>query len=241
MKNSIHDVKKRFVNLQKQIELICKQVGRDSASVLLLAVSKKQPLNKLKEIAFNKGYGQEHFGENYTQELIERQKHFPHLKWHFIGPLQSNKLKYVIGNVYLIHSMGSFKHLKQANQIAQQKDITQDILLQINLSHEPSKQGFNIDQLESVFSFLEECAYQGQGYLKCKGLMTLPPLTQNAQTSKIYFQELKNLLHRFKKQFSFLGEDFKELSMGTSQDFVVAIEEGSTIVRLGECLFGPRN
>ena len=83
MKNSIHDVKKRFVNLQKQIELICKQVGRDSASVLLLAVSKKQPLNKLKEIAFNKGYGQEHFGENYTQELIERQKTFSSFKMAF--------------------------------------------------------------------------------------------------------------------------------------------------------------
>ena len=88
--------------------------------------------------------------------------------------------------------------------------------------------------------FLEEYEHQGYGHLKCKGLMVLPPLTQDAQNSRIYFQELKGLLDRFKKQFQFLGKDFKELSMGTSQDFIVAIEEGSTIVRLGECLFGPR-
>ena len=234
-------VKGNLTNITRQIDLACNKIDRNPKSVLLLAVSKKQPLDKLREIAFDKDFGHEHFGENYVQELIERQKHFPHLKWHFIGPLQSNKLKFIIGNVYLIHSMSSFKHLKQANQIAQEKDVTQDILLQVNLSYETSKQGFNVDQLESVFSFLEECKYQGHGYLKCKGLMTLPPLTDNAQNSKVYFQELKNLLHRFKKQFSFLGEDFKDLSMGTSQDFVVAIEEGSTIVRLGECLFGPRN
>ena len=238
MKSPLCDIRKNLTSLKKQIELTCKQVGRDSKSILLLAVSKKQPLNKLKEIASNDEH--KHFGENYIQELIERQKYFPHLKWHFIGPLQSNKLKFVIGNVYLIHSMSSFKHLKQSNQIAQEKGITQDILLQVNLSHEASKQGFTIDQLESVFTFLEECEHQGYGYLKCKGLMTLPPLTENAEDSKVYFQELKSLLNNFKKQFSFLGEDFKQLSMGTSQDFIVAIEEGSTIVRLGECLFGPR-
>ncbi len=239
MKDIISDIKKNLTSLRKQIELTCKQVGRDPKSVLLLAVSKKQPLNKLKEITSNDEH--KHFGENYAQELMERQKYFPHLKWHFIGSLQPNKLKFVIGNVYLVHSMSSFKHLKQGHQIAQKKCVTQDILLQVNLSHETSKQGFTVDQLESVFTFLEECEHQGYGHLKCKGLMILPPLTQNAEDSKVYFQELKSLLNRFKKQFSFLGEDFKQLSMGTSQDFIVAIEEGATIVRLGECLFGPRN
>ena len=233
------NVKKNLTSLKKQIKLTCKQVNRDPKSVLLLAVSKKQPLSKLKEIAFDDEH--EHFGENYVQDIIERQKHFPHLKWHFMGQLQSNKLKFIIGNVYLIHSMNSFKHLKQGNQIAQKKGVTQDILLQVNLSHETSKQGFTVDQLESVFTFLEECEHQGYGHLKCKGLMTLPPLTQNAKDSKVYFQGLRSLLNRFKKQFSFLGDDFKQLSMGTSQDFIVAIKEGATIVRLGECLFGPRS
>ena len=233
-------IKENFTNIRQKIEFTCKKASRDPKSVLLLAVSKKQPLNKLEEIAFGK-FEHEHFGENYVQELIERQKHFPHLKWHFIGPLQTNKLKFVVGSVYLIHSMSSFKNLKQGYQIAQKKSVTQDILLQVNLSDESSKQGFTIDQLESVFIFLEECEHQGYGNLKCKGLMTLPPLTDNPQDSKIYFQELKRLLDRFKKQFPFLGEGFKELSMGTSQDFTVAIEEESTIVRLGECLFGPRS
>ena len=149
----VNDVKKNFLNLKRQIELACRSSDRDPKSVLLLAVSKKQPLSKLKEIASGENIRHEHFGENYVQELMERQKQFPHLKWHFIGPLQSNKLKFIIGNVHLIHSMGSFKNLKQSNQIAQERDVTQDILLQVNLSDETSKQGFNIDQLESVFVF----------------------------------------------------------------------------------------
>ena len=234
-------IKENLTNIKQHIELTCKKMGRDPKTVLLLAVSKKQSLSKLKEIALDKTFAHEHFGENYVQELMERQKHLPHLKWHFIGPLQSNKLKLVIGSVYLIHSVCSFKNLKQGHQIAQENGVVQDILLQVNLSEESSKQGFTVEQLESVFIFLEECEHQGYGNLKCKGLMTLPPLTDNAQDSRLYFQELKNLLDRFKKQFSFLGAGFKELSMGTSQDFIVAIEEGSTIVRLGECLFGPRD
>ena len=153
MRYSVNDINENLIDLRKQIELACRSSGRDPKSVLLLAVSKKQSLDKLKVVACSKSLGHEHFGENYIQELVERQKHFPNLKWHLIGQLQSNKLKLIIGNVYLIHSMGCFKHLKQANKIAQQKSITQDILLQVDFSHETSKQGFTVDQLESAFYF----------------------------------------------------------------------------------------
>lgn len=226
-------IQQNLTNLQNQIELACKNIGRDPKSVLLLAVSKKQPLNKLKKIVYDTGH--KHFAENYVQHILERQKYFPHLQWHLIGKLQSNKLKFVIGNVYLIHSMGDIKHLQLADKLAGQKDTVQNILLQVNLSDHITKQGFTRDQLKDAFIFLKESQH-----LICRGLMTLPPLTQDPQSSRIYFQQLKSLLESLKQRFGFLKEDFKELSMGTSQDFIVAIEEGATIVRLGQCLFGPR-
>ena len=235
LKSENLSVQQNLTSLQNQIDLACKNIGRDPKSILLLAVSKKQPLSKLKEIAYNYDSGHKHFAENYVQHIIDRQKHFPHLQWHFIGRLQSNKLKFVIGNIYLIHSMGDIKHLQLADKLANKKNIVQDILLQVNFSDQITKQGFTKNQLEDAFIFLEKSQY-----LKCKGLMTLPPLTQNPQNSRIYFRQLKILLESSKQQFNFLKEDFKELSMGTSQDFIVAIEEGATIVRLGQCLFGPR-
>ena len=224
-------VQQNLIYLQNQIKKACQSMNRDVQDVLLLAVSKKQPLNKLQEIATV----QKHFAENYVQELLERQKLLPYLKWHFIGRLQSNKLKLLVGSVELIHTISHLKHLLLAHKLAQGQDRLQNILLQVNLSGESSKEGFDIYQIKEAFIFLKNSPY-----LKCKGLMTLPPLTQKAEDSRMYFQQLRGLLKSFKKQFAFLGEDFKELSMGTSQDFIVAIEEGATIVRLGEKLFGAR-
>ena len=224
------NISENLLSLQDQIKSACQSVGRDPASVLLVAVSKKQPIHRLEELA--KVHG--HFAENYVQSLQERQRYFPHLKWHFIGKVQSNKLKFLIGNVELIHTIDHLTILEKADRLARSKKVIQDILLQVNLSREASKQGFFVEDMKEAFAFLA-----GSQHLKCKGLMTLPPFTKEAISSKTYFRELKALLESSKTQFA-LGDDFKELSMGTSQDFVVAIEEGATMIRLGESLFGPR-
>lgn len=224
-------LKENLASLKHQIRLTCQSLRRDPESVLLVAVSKKQPLSKLKEMGFH----HQHFAENHVQDLLERQKYFPDLKWHFIGRIQSNKLKFLIGKTYLIHSMNQLKYLKLADKLAHDQNVVQDVLLQVHLSDEISKQGFLTKDLPEAFCFLKTSRH-----LKCKGLMTLPPFTKDASLSRIYFQKLRALQEYLKKTYDFLGSHFRELSMGTSQDFLVAIEEGATMVRVGEKLFGPR-
>lgn len=216
-----------------------KTAGRAEGSLKLIAVSKKQPLEKI--IVLWQA-GQRDFGENYVQEWqTKAQALAKHplaktapIRWHFIGHLQSNKVKELIGQVDCIHSVGSFKLAQKISQIAAAKKLTQKILLQVNLGNEVSKSGFSAAELLKQLANLA-----GLSHLEICGLMAIPPVSSDTKTTRSYFKDLKSLLKQCNQQ-NVLQKDLHELSMGMSQDFGVAIEEGATMIRLGTLLFGPR-
>jgi pyridoxal phosphate enzyme (YggS family) len=183
--------------------------------------------------------GLHHFGENYCQEwqskaakLTERKSE---IFWHFIGHLQSNKVKEVVGHVEYIHTLDSLKLAAKVSKRAESLGLKQKALLEINLAAEDSKSGFLIEDLHDKFAELS--ALPG---LAIRGLMCIPPVGPNAEASRPYFKKLKSLLDEWNRSGIFTPP-LTELSMGMSQDFEVAIAEGATMIRVGTELFGPRN
>lgn len=199
----------------------------------IIAVSKLQPIEKILNL---KKQGHLDFGENYVQELIEKKKLINdiEIKWHFIGHLQTNKVKFIVGEVVLIHSVDSLKLAKAIDQEAKKKNITQSILIQVNVALEESKSGFSEETLLKVWP--ELCELKN---INIKGLMTMPPLQNSAEQNVIYFQKLKNLRNVLNTS-SNLSHNLIELSMGTSGDYLCAAQEGATMVRIGTLLFGER-
>lgn len=221
-------IKESREKILKQIKSACLKFNRNVNEVKLLAVSKKQPLWKLKEMV---AAGQKSLGENYVQELLQKQEELKDLNidWHLIGPLQSNKVSKIIGKVSLIHSVSNLKLAKFISEKCKEKNIIQNVLLQINTSGEVSKSGMD---LENSAEFIREALTLPN--IKIIGLMTMPPFTDNSEDSRPHFQILRKLRDDFK------DSGILELSMGTTQDFEIAIQEGATIIRVGEALFGPR-
>lgn len=219
-------MKNRRIQILEKIKNVCSSCDRNENGILLLAVSKKQSIERIKSMI---EVGQIEFGENYVQEFLEKKELLKdkNIKWHLIGPLQSNKVSKIVGEVSLIHSVDSFKLAKNISEKAKEKDVVQDILLQINVSSEASKSGMDLDQSDVFF---EQAS--GLSHVQIRGLMTMPPFADNPENSRKHFKFLKKLSEKYK---------LKELSMGTTQDFEVAIQEGATIIRVGEALFGPRS
>jgi len=191
----------------------------------LLAVSKLQPTPKIEALY---RLGQKHFGENYIQEALKKIELLKPLdiQWHLIGPIQKNKVKYLKNNFAYIHSVDSYELAYLISEKALQINYQQKIFLQINLSQETSKSGFNLSSIKSEWDSLIKL----KG-IKIIGLMTMPPLQNNAEENRPFFKELFELSRQ-------LG--LSELSMGTSHDYKVALEEGATWIRLGTVLFGER-
>jgi MAF protein len=192
----------------------------------LLAVSKLQPVEKIRSLYQT---GQRQFAENYVQEALEKQKllaALPNIEWHFIGTLQKNKTKNVVGNFKIIHSVDSQLLAEKISHEAIKKGLVQQIILQINLAKEATKSGFDEKTLLMNFSNINEL----RG-IKVVGLMTMPPLSDDPEKTRPYFKNLRLLAQN-------LG--LQELSMGTSSDYNIALEEGSTMVRLGTVIFGQR-
>lgn len=222
------EMKQRKEKILKQIQEACVRFHRNVNDVKLLAVSKKQSLNKLKEMV---SLGQKSLGENYVQELLQKQETLSNLNidWHLIGPLQSNKVSKIIGKVSLIHSVSNIKLAKIISEKAKENGIVQNVLLQINTSGEASKNGVDLKDSEK---FIREALSLSN--IKVQGLMTMPPFTDDGEDSRPHFQILRKLRDAF-KDYGVI-----ELSMGTTQDFEIAIQEGATIIRVGEALFGSR-
>lgn len=196
----------------------------------LVAVSKTQSAARIRELA---AQGQKIFAENYVQEALPKVKELSDLglEWHFIGRLQKNKVKQVVGVFDLIHSVDSLDLAETINRIAGEKGHIQRVLLQLNLASEESKGGFSRVEFSEKIEALQDLKN-----LQIEGLMTMPPLFEEAERSRPYFQELRELEKKYGKDFPLLYE----LSMGTSADFEVALEEGATLVRLGTLVFGER-
>lgn len=203
----------------------CARVGRDPLTVKLVAVSKGQPLAKISAAS---AAGQRVFGENYVQEALEKLGRERDLEWHFIGTLQSNKAKFVVGAFDLIHTIDRESVLQAVSKKAVEQGLTQKILIEVNVGGEVSKGGVG---LADVNAFIRH-ARQLPG-LQVRGLMCMPP-PGPAESARPHFQTLSRILRGNR------DGDFCELSMGTTQDFEVAIEEGATLVRIGTDVFGPR-
>lgn len=220
--------------IREECHEILKQQGRTRESLKILAVSKLQALDKIRRL-YNAG--QRAFAENYAQEALLKQdtlKDLEDIEWHFIGTLQKNKAKMVVGKFVLIHSVDSYDLAKAISQQAEKIKTSQKVLLQVNLAQEITKGGFDRESL--LTQWPEISALPG---IEIDGLMTMPPLSDEPEDVRSYFKDLKILQAELLKRGA-SRHHLHELSMGTSHDYHVAIEEGATIVRLGTILFGDR-
>ena len=191
----------------------------------LLAVSKLQSIQKITQLYH---LGQEHFGENYIQEALEKIEKLKDLsiQWHLIGPIQKNKIKFLKNHFSYIHSVDSVELAQKISEKSLAIGHCQKVFIQVNISDEDSKSGFSVVDLNAAFPELKKLSG-----LKIVGLMTIPPLENEAEKNRIYFKKLKELGQKF---------NLVEFSMGTSHDYQVALEEGATWIRLGTILFGER-
>ena len=226
-------IKENIELVQEKIRLACQRAGRQEQEVTLIAVSKTKPLSMIEE-AYRAGMRE--FGENKPQELRDKAKLMKEpVRWHMIGTLQSNKIKYVTGTACMIHSVDSVNLAKSIEKEASKKDLIMEILLEVNIAEEETKHGFSVDELLSAI-----CELSMLPHLKIRGLMTVAPYTENAEENRIYFRKMKELLVDINaKNIDNVCMD--TLSMGMSSDFEVAIEEGATMVRVGTGIFGERN
>ena len=219
-----------IMGIRENIEKIKNEIGD---SVTLVAVSKTKPVSAVQE-AYD--CGQRDFGENKVQELVDKIPQLPSdIRWHLIGHLQRNKVKYIVDKVSLIHSVDSLRLAEEIEKQAASRDITVNILVQVNISHEESK--FGIDK-EEVFELIRNIS--AMPHIRIKGLMTIAPFTEDPETVRPVFRELKNLSIDIKGlNIDNVSTDI--LSMGMSGDYMTAIDEGSTMMRVGTGIFGERN
>ncbi len=218
--------------VQKNIKAACARSGRSETSVKLIAVSKTKPVAMLWE-AYEAGCRD--FGENKVQELIEKYEQMPKdIRWHMIGHLQRNKVKYIVDKVWLIHSVDSLRLAEEISKEAVRKNVKVSILVEVNVAGEESK--FGVTTQDAV-SLVEEIAKLPN--IVIKGLMTIAPYVENSEENRLYFAKLMqiyvDIIHK-----NIDNVFMEELSMGMTGDYEVAIEEGATYVRVGTGIFGER-
>ncbi len=204
-------------------------------NVKLVAVSKTKPSDIIME-AYQTGH--RIFGENKAQELIRKEQELPKdIEWHFIGHLQSNKAKYLVPFVSMIHSIDSFKILKTINKEARKNDRVVPCLLQFHIAQESSKFGLSEEEAREI---LDSEEYKKMENISLNGVMGMATFTGNEEQLRKEFRLLKTVFNRLKMDYFSGNDHFKEISMGMSGDYMLAVEEGSTIVRIGSKLFGAR-
>lgn len=200
--------------------------------VTLICVSKTKPNEAIVE-AYESG--ERNFGENKVQELAAKYEELPKdIKWHLIGHLQKNKVKYIVGKVELIHSLDNIKLLEELEKRYKAANEVANTLIQINIGNEDSKTGIDLKELEMLIEEVEKCQN-----VKVKGLMAIIPIGSNDECRE-YFKKMKNIFEALKNK-KFKNINMEILSMGMSGDYKIAIEEGSTMVRVGQGIFGSRN
>ena len=219
--------------VRRNIEEACMRVGRRPEEVTLITVSKTHPVPMLKE-AYEAGARD--FGENKVQELTDKLPKLPEdIKWHMIGHLQRNKVKYIIGKTTLIHSVDSLRLAEEINSESLKRGIIVDILIEVNVAEEESKFGVTVRETPAL---IEEIAKLPA--IRVKGLMTIAPNTENPEENRMFFRKLKQLSVDITTK-NIDNVSMNVLSMGMTGDYVVAVEEGSTCVRVGTGIFGQRD
>lgn len=228
----MNDIRDNIRSIRERIAAACLRSGRDPQLVRLIAVSKVKPAAMVEE-AFD--CGQTCFGESYVQEFRDKVELVePPVEWHFIGGLQSNKVKYLRGKVAMIHGVDRLSLAREIDRQWSKEDSAVDVLIQLNLAEEESKSGVSEQGLEEL---VRQVAALPQ--LRIRGLMTLPPNLADAEDVRPYFRRLRELAETIER-LSIPNVEMRELSMGMSHDFEVAVEEGATLVRVGTAIFGAR-
>ncbi len=226
-------IKHNIDAVNERIEAACKRSNRMPSEITLIAVSKTKPLELLQE-AYDAGA--RHFGENKVQELCDKVGLLPSsIHWHMIGHLQRNKVKYIVDNVTLIHSVDSYRLAEQIDLEAKKKGVQVDILIEVNIAKEESKFGVIA---EEVLPLIQEISNLSSVHVK--GLMTVAPYTEKAEENRPFFQKMHQLYVDI-KQKNIDNVSMEVLSMGMTGDYEIAIEEGATMIRVGTGIFGERD
>ncbi len=215
------------MTINENINLIKNNISDD---VLLVAVSKTQPISAIQE-AYEAGIRD--FGENKVQELLEKYESFPEVRWHFIGNLQKNKVKYLVDKVYLIHSLSSVSLLREIEKQYSKRDIKANVLIEVNVGREESKGGVLLEDIPNLIEEIEACQY-----VNVLGLMAIIP-PGDEESCRYYFKEMKKLWDSLSGN-NYKNITMKYLSMGMSSDYKIAVSQGSNIIRIGQGIFGKR-
>ena len=226
-------LKENLANVQKNISEACKKAGRDESEVTLIAVSKTKPVEMLQEIY---DAGIRTFGENKVQEMMDKEAVMPQdIQWHMIGHLQRNKVKYLMGKAALIHSVDSFRLAEEISSQSVKHQVETDILVEVNIAEEESKFGITKEEAIQLVTDISKLPN-----IHIKGLMTIAPFVDDPEDNRKYFKEIKQLSVDIKNK-NIDNVSMGILSMGMTGDYMVAIEEGATMVRVGTGIFGERN
>ena len=226
-------LKENYRNVQENIQRACEKVNRSVDEVTLISVSKTKPLTMLQE-AYD--CGAREYGENKVQEMTEKEGQLPKdIHWHMIGHLQTNKVKYIAPYVHLIHSVDSLKLAQEINRQGEKCNRSIPILIEVNIAEEESKFGIKKDETISLVREISKLPH-----VAIKGLMTIAPFVDDPEDNRVYFRGIKEL------SVDIANENIDNvcmdvLSMGMTGDYVVAIEEGATMVRVGTGIFGERD
>jgi len=217
----------------KKIDTACKKTGRNPKDITLLAVSKTVESDRAKEAV---EAGIKNLGENKVQELVKKYEELKNInvKWHMIGHLQKNKVKYIIDKNILIHSVESLSLAEEINKRAKNSNLTADVLIELNIGEEESKFGINE---ENVYDFIR--SMEQFENIRVLGLMTVAPFCENPEDVRWVFKTMKNIYSKI-SIMNLRNTEMKYLSMGMTNDFEIAIEEGSNIIRIGTAIFGAR-
>ena len=222
-----------YKSVEEKVIQACKRAGRDPSEVTLIAVSKTKPISMIEELL---PLGVRDFGENKVQELTETAEILsPEIRWHMIGHLQRNKVKYVVDKACLIHSVDSLRLAEEISKEAGKKNRTASVLLEVNVAGEESKFGI---APEEALPLAKEIA--GLPHIQIKGLMTIAPYTEDPENNRNFFRDLRKLSVDIAQE-NIDNVTMNVLSMGMTGDYEVAIEEGATHVRVGTGIFGERN
>ena len=226
-------LKENFQSVEARIQAACDRAGRSRKEVTLIAVSKTKPVEMLQTIY---DAGSRDFGENKVQEMCDKIEQLPtDIRWHMIGHLQTNKVKYIVGKTELIHSVDSLHLAQEIEKQAAKLDVIVPILIEVNIAEEESKFGIH---KEETISLVREVATLP--HIRIQGLMTIAPYVENPEDNRAYFRGIKQLSVDIARE-NIDNVSMDCLSMGMTGDYEVAIEEGATMVRVGTGIFGERN
>ncbi len=225
-------IKENIVHIQKEIQALCHDFGKNPDEIHLIAVTKTQDADKINEAIVN---GIDSIGENKVQEILNKFEQVNDVSWHMIGYLQTNKVKYIVDKVQMIHSMDRIHLAEEINKRARQIDRCIDVLIQVNIAKEDTKSG--IDEVD-IYNMMDQLAVLEN--IRVKGLMTIAPYEEDPEKVRIHFRKMKQLFDEIHEK-NIEGIEMRYLSMGMTNDYKVAIEEGSNMIRIGTGIFGKRN